>query len=253
MRTVGAELARIGSRRRFWLSAAALIGLHVLVSAENLEQTRAAVARITPYGIIEIFAGEPEPARPALIGWLLASSLQMSLFLPVIAAVAARPEMTASLLATPRRIRLMIGKTVAVSVVLLALAVTIATISGLFLFAEVNRWDAGLAVSADALRGQAAYLVFALLSALPAFAFTLITRSTLGGILVTVLVAAGTMAQLPARFDAWLPLSAGRNLLLDPAYLRLSSGPSAAWSVLAGWALISVAVATGLAVKRDAR
>lgn len=253
MRTVGAELLRIRGSRRFWLSAAVLIALHVLVSAENVETTRAAVARITPYGIIELFPGEPEPARPALVEWLRASSLQMSLFLPAIAALIARPEMAAALLATPRRVRLTVAKTLAAGAVLLTLALVIAAISALFLAIEAWSWDPALALTADAFRGQATYLGFAVLSALPIFALTLIARSALAGTAMAILLTAGTMLQLPAGFDALLPLSAGRNLLLEPTYERLSSGPSAAWSVLAAWALTSVGAAIAVLVRRDAR
>jgi ABC-2 type transport system permease protein len=253
MRTFGAELIRIRSRRTCWFSVAVLVALHLLVSAENLGQTRDAVARITPYGIIEIFAGEPEPARPALVEWLVASSLQMSIFLPVIAAVAARPEITATLLATPRRIRLVVAQTAAAGAVLLMVALVIAAISGLFEVVEVWDWDPGLPFGADALRGQLTYLGFAVLSALPVFAVTLIARSALAGILFSVLLTAGTMLQFPGWADALLPLSAGRNLLLDPAFSQLSSGPLTAWAVLFGWALTSVFAAALVLTRRDAR
>jgi hypothetical protein len=252
-RALVAELSRIRSLRRFWLSAAVLIAVHVAVSAENLRQTRDAVARITPYGVIEIFAGEPEPARPALVGWLLASSLQMSLFLPVIAALIAEPEIGATLLAMPRRGRLIVAQAVATSAVLLVIALIIATVSGLFLYAEAGRWDPRLPISAPALHGQVTYLLFAVLAALPTFAFTLIARSALAGIVITVLLTAGTMLQFPSAVDRLLPLSAGRNLLLDPANERLSSGGGTAWVVLVAWALVSVAVAGTVLVRRDAR
>jgi ABC-2 type transport system permease protein len=252
-RTLVAELGRIRSLRQFWLSAAILVAVHVAVSAENLRSTRDAVARITPYGVIEIFAGEPEPARPALVGWLLASSLQMSLFLPVIAALIAGPELGATLLATPRRGRLMVAKAVAASLALLVIALVIATVSGLFLYAEAGGWDPRLPISAGALHGQIAYLLFAVLAALPTFACTLITRSALAGIVITLVLTAGTMLQLPSAVDRLLPLSAGRNLLLDSAYLRLSSGPGPAWAVLVAWALVSVAAAGTVLARRDAR
>lgn len=257
-----AELAKIIYLRTVWIVAGAIVALHLLVSAANVGLNSDAVAKITPAGIIEIFEGEPQPAHRALVDFLVASSFQMGLFLPGIAAVAAGQEFRSgqlgmSLLAVPRRGRLVVAKTLATGGLLLFVSIVIAAISTAFMYAAVKDWDPGLLVSADALRGQGKFVAFAVLSGLATFALTVISRSTLVGIAVTVVLAALTMTQLLAALtpalDALLPLSAGRNLLLDPVGNRLSAGPQHALIVLTAWPLATTAAAWIALTRRDAR
>jgi hypothetical protein len=73
------------------------------------------------------------------------------------------------------------------------------------------------------------------------------------GIVVTLVLTAGTMVQRPGPADRLRPLSAGRNRLLDPAYQRLGSGPGPAWVVLVAWALVTVGVAGAVLARWGAR
>jgi ABC-2 type transport system permease protein len=57
----------------------------------------------------------------------------------------------------------------------------------------------------------------------------------------------------PARLDALFPLSAGRNLLLDPALGELTAGRVHAALVIAGWGALSLAGAFALFRRRDVR
>ncbi len=257
-----AELTKIVSARAVWLLSGVIVALHLLVSAANLGATADAVAAVTPAGTIEIFAGDPQPARRAMIEYLVASSFQMCLFVPVVAAVIAGQEFRSgqlgqSLLAVPHRGRLLGAKFLAAAGYLLALSVTIAAISAGFMYLAVKDWEPGLPVSAGAWSGQAAFLAFSILTGLTTLAITVIARSTLTGVAVTVGLAVLTMSQLGAavtpRLDAVLPMSAGRNLLLDPAAADLSAGPGHALVVLLLWPLVTGTLAWLTVRLRDAR
>ncbi|MEV7804660.1 ABC transporter permease [Microbispora sp. NPDC088329] len=246
-----------------WLVTGAVVALHVLVLAQNVGADTEAVNRITADGMIERFPGDVRPAHDMLVEYMAASSLQMCLFLPCLAAVMAGQEFRAgqlgmSLLAVPRRGRLVVAKTLAAGGFLLFAAVVIAAISAAFTYVTVRDWDPGLVVSADAWTARAKFLAFAVLSGLVTFAVTLIVRGTLAGILVTVVMTALTMSQILAAFapalDALVPLSAGRNLILLPEEdLRLSAGPGHAMVVLVVWPLLATVAAAIALSRRDAR
>ncbi|MFB9884064.1 ABC transporter permease [Planobispora siamensis] len=246
-----------------WLISGAVVGLHVLLGLQNLDAETEAVREITADGMIERFPGIVRPAREALVEYLAASSFQMCLFLPCVAAVVAGQEFRAgqlgtSLLAVPRRGLLAGAKVLAVGGFLLFVSIVIAAISTAFVYLSIKDWNPGLPVSAEAWTAQVKFLAYAVLSGLTTFAITMIARSTLIGILVTVALTVLTMSQILAVFtpalDALVPLSAGRNLILVPdESLRLSAGPGHAMVVLVTWPLLATAVAATALCRRDAR
>jgi hypothetical protein len=244
------------------LFTAIILGMHVVLTALNFPRTADSVAAIAPAGMIEMFPGEPEPVYPALIEFMTASSLQMCLFLPALAAVIAGQEFRSrqlgqSLLAVPRRGRLIAAKTLATAAFLLVVSALIALVSAAALYAAVRDWDPGMMTSTGALLGQSKFLSYAVLTALVGLAFGILARSSLAGILLTVGLTALTMTQLPLSFapalDALLPMSAGRNLLLNPGTEPpLSSGPTKAMLVSVAWPLITLAAAGLSLARRDA-
>ncbi|GII63642.1 hypothetical protein Skr01_37270 [Sphaerisporangium krabiense] len=259
---VRAELTKIVSLPAVWIATGVIVGLHLLLSAVNVDLTADAVHKITPAGTIEIFAGDPRPAHRALVGFLVASSFQMAVFLPVVGAIIAGQEFRAdqlgrSLLAVPRRGRLVAAKALAAAVHLLATSVVIAAISAVFMYIAVKDWDPGLPVSAGAWLGQAKFAAFAVLTGLLGLAVTMIARGALAGVGVTVALTAATMTQaltaVSPALDALLPVSAGRNLLLDPAGDDLTAGPWHAVAVLVAWPLAATLTAAILLARRDAR
>ena len=262
MAAARAECTKAISLPSTWIATGVILALHVLIQAANLGPNADAVAAITPNGTIEIFAGDPQPAHRALVGFLVASSFQMGLFLPVLAAVIAGPEFRGrqlgqSLLAVPRRGRLVLAKAIAAGGFLALVSALVAAISVGFLYAATRSWDPGLTVSADAWLGQAKFLAFAVSSGLVTVALTGLARSTLLGIVLTLALTALTMTQLPAAvspfLDSLLPLSAGRNLLLDPAANELSAGPGQALVVLVVWPVAAMTAAAVALTRRDAR
>lgn len=256
-----AELTKIITLRSVWLVLGAILGLQLLAEAQALGLYAEAVSKIAPDGTIEIFDGEREPARAAILDGLVAASLQMSVFLPALAAVMAgqefhNPQLGLSALAVPRRGRLLVAKSLAAAVALLVAALLIAAVSTTFTYLAIADWEPSLLLTSGAVTRQITFLGYAVLLGLATYAITVIARSTLVGILVSVALSALAMTQVLAAspaVDALLPVSAGRNLLLDPAAGNLTSDPPQAAVVLLGWALLTT-VAAGVALaRRDAR
>ncbi|MGP9602310.1 hypothetical protein ACT3SY_05735, partial [Brachybacterium sp. AOP42-E1-35] len=91
-------------------------------------------------------------------------------------------------------------------------------------------------------------------------AITLVTRRTLSGIIVSIVLITLTFAQVVALIapavDAFLPLSAARNLMFQDAAILpvpLTGTELQGALVLTGWAAITSVVALVLIRRRDAR
>lgn len=260
---VRAEFSKILSSRIVWIVTGAVIALHLLISLANLRNTSVAVDGITPDGLIEIFIDERRPAGQAIIDLLVSFSLQIVvMFLPIIAAVIAGQEFRGgqlgmSTLAVPRRGVLMAAKSSAAVGFMGVVALLVEGISNAFMYLAVKDWNPGLLLSRDTLIDHGKLFALAVLVSLISFAVTTLSRSTLIGIVASVVLMAVAMTQVLAKtipaVDALLPVSAGRNLLLDPADNELSSGATYAAVVLVAWALLTTLAAGYALSKRDAR
>ena len=260
---VRAEVVKLLTTRSVLLVTAAVLALHVLISWSDLGLTLTAVRHIAPDGTIELFEGEHQPAAPALAEQLMTSSLQIVvLFLPVVAAVLAgqefRPgQLGTTVLAVPRRGVLMAAKSLVAAGWTLLITLLVQAVSAFFLQLAVRGRVPGLLRRSDVLTDEVKVLALAVLLCLFAFALTTLLRSTLLGVVTLLVLTIVTMTQVLARtvpaLDALLPVSAGRNLLLDPREDVLSSGALLASVVLVTWAAVST-LAAGYALNlRDAR
>ncbi|MEU3166440.1 ABC transporter permease [Streptosporangium sp. NPDC006930] len=257
-----AELSKILTLPGAWIAAGVILALHVLVQIPPAGLFADAVANITSEGVIEIFAGQPQPATEAILGLCAGASLQMGLFLPVLASVIAGQEFRSrqlglTVLAMPRTVPLLVAKLLATALYVSVVAILIAGISSAFVYAAVRDWNPGLLVTGEALVGHGRFVAFAVLFCLTAFAVTLTVRDTLIGVVVTVVLITVTMTQVLAgiapEVDALFPLSAARNFMLDPGVNDLTAGRAHGLLVLAGWAAVT-AVAAGVTLgARDAR
>lgn len=259
---IRSELTKIVTLPTVWIVTGIVLALHTLVLLLPAQLIADAVENITPDGIIEVFIGQPQPAEVEILGLLVSSSLQAGLFLPVIAAVIAGQEFRSgqlglAVLAVPRRGRLLAGKIAATGLYALAVGILITALSTGFMYQAVKDWNPGLLLTADAFAGHARFIAFAVLLSLTTLAMTLIARSTLTGIIITVILIAITMTQLLAttvpHVDALFPFSAARNLLLDPSINTLTASPDHGLAILIGWAVLTTAGAGVALWGRDAR
>lgn len=254
---VRAELDKTVTLRGVWLTLGAVLAVQVLVGANALSLYADAVADMAPDGTIEVFVGQRQPAEQAMLESLVGASLEMCLFLPVVAAVVAGQEyrgrqLRTSLLAVPARGRLMTAKLVAAAVFSLVPAALVAGVAALFTWLAVRDWRPGLVVSPEALTAQGRFVAFAVALSLVTYAVTVLARSVVVAVATSVVLTAVTMSQvLGAGADRWLPVSAGRNLLLDPATSPdLSSGPALAVLVLVAW-VVAAGTGAGLVLARQ--
>ncbi|MEW9528335.1 ABC transporter permease [Microbispora sp. NPDC049125] len=257
-----AELTKIYTLPSVWIVTGVILALHVLVQFQPAQLFADAVANITPEGTIEVFAGEPQPAAEAILGLLAGGTLQMGLFLPVLAAVIAGQEFRSqqiglTVLAMPRTVRMLAAKLLATALYVLVVAILIAGIGTAFMYGAVDAWNPGMLLSGEAFLGQARFIAFAVLFCLTVSAVTIVARNTLTGVIVAVALIAVTMSQVLAgpapHLDALLPLSAARNLMLDPGVNDLTAGREHGLLVLVGWAAVTAGAAAITLSKRDAR
>ncbi|MDP9841961.1 ABC-type transport system involved in multi-copper enzyme maturation permease subunit [Streptosporangium lutulentum] len=257
-----AELTKLLTLPSVWIVTGVILALHTLVQLQSAELFADAVANITPDGIIEIFTGQPQPAKQEILGLLAGASLQMGLFLPVLAAVIAGQEFRSrqlglTVLAMPRRARMVTAKLLATALYVLVVAILIVGVSTAFVYAAIRDWNAGLLLTEEAFLGYGRFIAFAVLFCLTAFAVTVVARGTLTGIVVTVALIAVTMSQVLAGaapdLDALFPLSAARNLILDPGIGDLTAGREHGLLVLIGWAVATAVAAAITLSRRDAR
>jgi len=259
---IRAEVTKIRTLPSVWIIAGILVALHLLIQYQVVGTYTEMISNATPDGVIEVGATR-DLARPALTGYLISGTLQIGIFLPVLGAVSAGSEFRGgqlglSVLAVPTRVRLVIGKTVATMALTLTFSLILAAITTAFMYRVVMDWDPGLIWRSDALVGQARLLPFTVAFTVIGFAITLITRRTLTAIIAVGAMITVTMTQVVAMVspavDAFIPLSAGRNLLLRDgaagAPLTASAGHGAA--VLIGWAVLTLAVAVVAIRCRDA-
>ncbi|MFI5915981.1 hypothetical protein [Dactylosporangium sp. NPDC051541] len=247
MSVLRAEVFKLRTSRAAWIGFASLLALHVLVLWQGLDMTRAAVDAIAPNGTIEIFVGERRPAGPALIELTAGGSLQMCIFLPGLGALLGGRDarrLGAGLLAVPQRHRLFASMTAAAALWLLVLATAVALCSMLFTFLAIREWNSGLVLSADTLRTQALFVMYAVVYSLIGYAFALAGRGVLVGLLGVVALTALTMTQVAVpSLDTLLPLSAGIHLVLEG---RVSGA-----LVIAGWGAVALGGAWLVVRRRD--
>lgn len=257
-----AELTKILTLPSVWIVTGIILALHVLVQLQPAKLFADAVANITAEGVIEVFVGRPQPAAEAILGLLAGGALQMGLFLPVLAAVIAGQEFRSqqlglTVLAMPRTVRMVAAKLLATALYVLVVAILIAGISTAFMYVAVEAWNPGLLLTGEAFAGHGRFITFAVLFCLTTLAVTIVARNTLTGIIVTVALIAITMSQVLAGvapdLDALLPLSAARNLMLDPGVNDLTAGRVHGLLVLIGWAAVTAVAAAITLSRRDAR
>lgn len=256
---VRAELIKIVTVPGVWICAAVIVALDVLVLTQQYPRNVEMLASLAADGTVEVAPGERRPATDAFL-FLLVSALQIAPLLPVLGALIAGQEFRTgqiglSVLAVPRRGLLAAAKALAAGLFLFLVAALLSAVDTVFVQLVVADWEPGLPFTGEAFLWRARFLLFAVSFGLAGFAITVITRSTLAGVIGTVALTMVTMTQLLARVapavDALLPYSAARNLMVSAD--DLTASPGHAVLVLAGWALLAPAVAGVVLARRDAR
>lgn len=163
-----------------------------------------------------------------------------------------------SVLAVPSRVRLICAKTIATALVALGVGIVLTVTSAYSMYVVVKDWNPALLWEPEALVGYARFQLFIVSFTVTGFALAFIARRALTGIITCGLMLGLTMTQVVAStapgIDALIPTSAGRNLLVEPGFPPpLTAGPVHGAIVLIGWACATVATASWMLRRRDAR
>lgn len=260
---IRSELTKFLTLPSVWLATGVLLALNVFFQYQLLSFNIETVANVGPDGMSES-NGQPVHAETELREMLVASVFNPGLLFPILGAVIAGAEFRAgqlglSMVAVPDRMHLVLGKVLATTACVLGLGAVCIVMAKAFMYAVVSDWNPGMLWSAETLAGEARLLLFIVTSTLIGVGITLITRRTLAGIVMTVILIMLTVTQVVAMIspgvDAFLPVSAARNLLLQGAEagapLTGSAGHGA--MVLIGWALVATVVAALVIRRRDVR
>ncbi|AOS63163.1 hypothetical protein [Actinoalloteichus hymeniacidonis] len=259
---IRSELTKILTLPSVWITAGVILAVNLFFQYQSIGFNIETVANIGPDGLVEV-RGQLESAETVLRQALEASLFSPSILLCVLGAVIAGAEFRTgqlglSLVAVPGRVRLVLGKIIATTVYALGFGLFCIALAAAFLYVAARDWNPGILWSLELLAGEARILLFMVTFTLIPLAITLITRRTLSGIIVAMVLVMLTMAQVVAvvspAVDAFLPVSAARNLLLqgtdNPVPLTGSAGHGA--MVLIGWTVLTCIASVLIIRRRDA-
>lgn len=214
---------------------------------------------------LDFFANRSGNVGAEVSGMVITAPLNAGLLLPMLGAVIAGAEFRAgqlglSVVAVPNRARFMAGKVIATALYSFGLWAIFTIIGLITVYLAAKDDDSSILWDSELLLSCASLLLFMVTATLIGFGITMLTRSTLVGIIFSVvsimLVFAQVVAMISPTLDAILvPFSAARNLLLQG---QDSGPPTTAGAlhgalVLTGWALLSVGSAAVAITRKDAR
>ena len=263
---VRSELTKALTLPSVWIIMVILTAVDLLFQLQLFLFNQELIANLRGDGT-SVVNSVPVVADESVFGDYVASIFNPAILLPLLSTVTAGAEFRTgqlgmSVLAVPRRMRLLVGKIVAVAFQILILGTLWIGAAKVLLHLALHGWEAGWTPSAWSPRfllADARILLFMVTAALFAYAITLIMRKTLIGVAVAVVLIMVTMTQLLSLIspavDALALFSAARNLVLaggDVAVPLTGSAVQGA-AVLIGWAVLACAVAVAVVTRRDAR
>ena len=260
---VRSELTKAFTLPSVWIIMVLLTAVHLLFQFQSSSINQELVANLHDDGTSYV-DGVQVIADASVFTDYVAYIFNPAIFLPLLGAVIAGAEFRSgqfgmSVLAVPQRMRLFVGKIVAVALHVLILGMLWIGAAKVLLHLALHSWEAGRAWSPRFLLADARILLFMVTAALFAYAITLIARRTLVGVIVAVVLIMVTMTQLLSLIspavDALALFSAARNLVLTglDVAVPLTGNAVQGATVLIGWAVLACAVAVAVVTRRDAR
>lgn len=261
---VRAEFTKFLTLPSVWI-VSAVIGLiftflHMTAFGDHVQM----IANVRPDGMYDTGHRLVE-LSDEVTGYIYVPPLNAGLLLPVLGAVIAGIEFRAgqlglSMVAVPNRSRLFAGKVIATTLYVLTLWVVFVAIGFVVIYFAVKDWDPTVLWQSAVFLSCARLLLFMVCATLIGFGITILARSTLVGIIFSIvsimLVFAQVIAMISPALDAILvPFSAARNLLLqgEDSGPPVTAGALHGGLVLTGWAVVSVGAAAIAMTRRDAR
>lgn len=247
-----------------WLVTGVIVLLFIYMQQILHTDHISMIANVRPDGTADIGLGVVD-VTTEIRGSIGTAVMNAGLLLPVLGAVIAGTEFKAgqlglSLVAVPNRTRFVLSKVLAVGLYAAGLAIVFIAAALVLIYLAVKDWNPDVLWSVQTLQEAGRVLLFMVTITLIGAAITLITRRTLSGIIVSVVLITLTFAQVVAMIapavDAFLPLSAARNLMFQEATILpvpLTGTELHGALVLTAWAVVGAAVALVMIRRKDAR
>ncbi|TDC03858.1 ABC transporter permease [Nonomuraea longispora] len=260
---VRAEFTKFLTLPSVWIVTAIICMIFLFLHIRGLGDHAEMIAHVLPDGQYDTGNRLVDVGRE-ITDLVYVAPLNAGLLLPALGAVIAGTEFRAgqlglSMVAVPNRARFVTGKVFATTLCALGLWAVFVAVGFVFAHISVKDWDPTVLWQSAVFLSCARLLLFMATTTLIGFGITILARSTLVGIIFSVvtimLVFAQVVAMISPTLDAILvPFSAARNLLLQEA----SGPPTTAGAghgalVLVGWALCSVGAAAVTMTRKDAR
>lgn len=262
--TIRSEFTKFLTLPGVWLVTGVIVLLFIYMQQSLYGDNTALVEAVRPNGTADTYFGVV-PVATQIRGSIGTAVMNAGLLLPVLGAVIAGTEFKAgqlglSLVAVPNRTRFVLSKVLAVALYAAGLAVVFIIAALALIYLVVKDWNTDVLWSVQTLQEAGRVLLFMVTTTLLGAAITLITRRTLSGIIVSVVLITLTFAQVVAMIapavDAFLPLSAARNLMFQDATILpvpLTGTELHGALVLTAWAVVGAAVAVVMIRRKDAR
>lgn len=247
-----------------WLVTGVIVLLFIYMQQSLHTDHVSMIANVRPDGTADIGLGVVD-VTTEIRGSIGTAVMNAGLLLPVLGAVIAGTEFKVgqlglSLVAVPNRTRFVLSKVLAVGLYAAGLAIVFIAVALVLIYLAVKDWNPDVLWSTQTLQEAGRVLLYMVTITLTGAAITLVTRRTLSGIIVSIVLITLTFAQVVALIapavDAFLPLSAARNLMFQDAAILpvpLTGTELQGALVLTGWAAITSVVALVLIRRRDAR
>ena len=258
VRIVRSEITKITTLPSVWITAVALFFVFLFFQYQVFGVYSELAAGFREGALTETYVAEE-----------LQESVEASIFNPgillvLLGAIIAGSEFKAgqfgmSVVAVPNRRKLLVAKFIAASLYVFILTLVWFVVAAAFVYFGAQGVSTELISGVDLLPGFFRLLLFMIAFTLFPLGFTLIARRTLFGVVSSMVLIMLTMVQVVAimspKVDAFLPLSAARNLLLQGTDnpVPLTGTSLQGGLVLLGWVIISAVGAVVVLTRRDAR
>lgn len=244
MSLVGAEIRKLLGLPTAWVGLALGLVLSPLVVLLNAPAMRRTAMDMTDAGLVELGVG--------LIGPMVLGVVVMSSEYTSTGDDAPRArQLTATLVATPRRMRLLAGKTLALVAVVAAQAVV--AIAATVTLTQVLHGDR---VPVPAFGRLASAVVYWVLIALLAYSIVLIVRNGIVPLALLILnstvVSVSYLLTKVTDAAAYLPDIVGAQMFLQNSDFPVRIAPVTAGLVMAAWIAAFLAIGAWLFQRRDA-
>lgn len=264
--TIRSEFAKIITLRSVWIITFILLGVGLFFHYQSAAGFLESLKTLDENGMHWEYR-RPIDAKLDFFGTVGSAIFNPGILFPLLGATIAGEEfrtgqLGVSLLAVPSRTKMVISKIIATILYTLGIGIVYAIMSLVTAHFMVKDWQSDLLWSPEVFIRILGGTFFLVSITLISLGITLITRRTLLGILVMGGFVGVTMSQAIVSFapavDAWTPLSAARNLLLQEPAMPVIGPPFSSSNLVGGiifvlWLIGVLTTSLVLMKRRDAR